>query len=40
LDNDGGNDLDDKDFDEKNNPVGNNDPRNLDVDGDGIGCEG
>ncbi len=39
FDNDG-NDLDCKDFDEKNIPVGNNDPHNLDADGDGIGCEG
>ena len=27
------------DFDERNIPVGNNDPNKLDVDGDGIGCE-
>ncbi len=33
-------DLDCKDFDEKNIPVGNDDPHNLDADGDGIGCEG
>ena len=39
LDNDG-KDLDCKDFDEKNIPVGGNDPNNLDADGDGIGCEG
>ena len=36
----GGDDLDCKDFDEKNIPVENNDPHNLDADGDGIGCEG
>jgi micrococcal nuclease len=39
LDNDG-KDLDCKDFDEKNIPVGDNDPNDLDADGDGIGCEG
>ena len=39
LDNDG-KDLDCKDFNEKNIPVGGNDPNNLDADGDGIGCEG
>ena len=39
LDNDG-KDLDCKDFDEKNIPVGGNDPNKLDADGDGIGCEG
>ncbi|VFJ13477.1 thermonuclease family protein [Candidatus Nitrosocosmicus franklandus] len=33
-------DLDCKDFDEKNIPVGDDDPHNLDADGDGIGCEG
>ncbi len=33
-------DLDCKDFDEKNIPVGSNDPHNLDADSDGIGCEG
>ena len=33
-------DLDCKDFDEKNIPVGAGDPHNLDADGDGIGCEG
>ena len=33
-------DLDCKDFDEKNIPVGDDDPHNLDGDGDGIGCEG
>jgi micrococcal nuclease len=33
-------DLDCKDFDEKNIPVGEDDPHNLDGDGDGIGCEG
>lgn len=33
-------DLDCKDFDEKNISVGNDDPHNLDADGDGIGCEG
>jgi micrococcal nuclease len=33
-------DLDCKDFEEKNIPVGNDDPHNLDADGDGIGCEG
>lgn len=33
-------DLDCKDFDEKNIPVGSDDPHNLDADGDGIGCEG
>lgn len=33
-------DLDCKDFDEKNIPVGEDDPHNLDADGDGIGCEG
>jgi micrococcal nuclease len=38
-DNDG-KDLDCKDFDEKNIPVGSKDPNNLDADGDGIGCEG
>ena len=38
-DNDG-TDLDCKDFDEKNIPVGSKDPNNLDADGDGIGCEG
>ena len=27
------------DVDERNIPVGNNDPNKLDVDGDGIGCE-
>lgn len=36
----GDDDLDCKDFDEKNIPVENNDPHNLDADGDGIGCEG
>ena len=35
-----GKDLDCKDFDEKNIPVGSKDPNNLDADGDGIGCEG
>jgi micrococcal nuclease len=39
LDNDG-KDLDCKDFDEKNIPVGDNDPNDVDADGDGIGCEG
>jgi micrococcal nuclease len=33
-------DLDCKDFDEKNIPVGSDDPHNLDADSDGIGCEG
>ena len=33
-------DLDCKDFEEKNIPVGDDDPHNLDADGDGIGCEG
>lgn len=33
-------DLDCKDFDEKNIPVEDGDPHNLDADGDGIGCEG
>jgi micrococcal nuclease len=33
-------DLDCKDFDKKNIPVGSEDPYNLDSDGDGIGCEG
>ena len=37
---DTGEDLDCKDFDEKNIPVGSDDPHNLDSDGDGIGCEG
>ncbi len=32
-------DLDCKDFEEKNIPVGSDDPHNLDADGDGIGCE-
>jgi micrococcal nuclease len=32
-------DLDCKDFEEKNIPVGSYDPHNLDADGDGIGCE-
>lgn len=32
-------DLDCNDFDEKNIPVGSDDPHNLDADGDGIGCE-
>jgi micrococcal nuclease len=32
-------DLDCKDFEEKNIPVGSDDPYNLDADGDGIGCE-
>ncbi len=32
-------DLDCKDFEEKNIPVGSDDPHNLDSDGDGIGCE-
>ena len=36
----GGNDLDCRDFDEKNIPVGSDDPHNLDADGDGLGCEG
>ncbi len=35
-----GSDLDCKDFNKKNIPVENNDPHNLDADGDGIGCEG
>ena len=33
-------DLDCKDSEEKNIPVGSDDPHNLDADGDGIGCEG
>ena len=37
---DSSNDLDCKDFDEKNIPVGTDDPHNLDADGDGLGCEG
>ncbi len=37
---DSSNDLDCKDFDEKNIPVGSDDPHNLDADGDGLGCEG
>ena len=32
-------DLDCGDINEKNIPIGNNDPNNLDADGDGIGCE-
>ena len=36
----GGDDLDCKDFNEKNIPVESNDLHNLDADGDGIGCEG
>ena len=36
---DSSNDLDCKDFDEKNIPVGSDDPHNLDADGDGLGCE-
>jgi micrococcal nuclease len=32
-------DLDCKDFEEKNIPLGSDDPHNLDADGDGIGCE-
>jgi len=40
LDIEGSNkDLDCKDFEEKNIPVGSDDPHNLDADGDGIGCE-
>ena len=39
MNNDGKN-LNCEDFDEKNIPVGSNDPNNLDADGDGIGCEG
>jgi len=38
--NQGGRDLDCKDFNKKNIPVESNDPNNLDADGDGIGCEG
>ena len=38
--NDSSKDLDCKDFDEKNTPVEDDDPHNLDADGDGIGCEG
>ncbi|MEJ7642942.1 MAG: thermonuclease family protein [Candidatus Nitrosocosmicus sp.] len=37
---DSSNDLDCEDFDEKNIPVGSDDPNNLDADGDGLGCEG
>ena len=40
LDIEGSNkDLDCKDFEEKNIPVGSDDPHNLDADDDGIGCE-
>ena len=40
FDNEGsGNDLDCKDFEEKNIPIGSDDPHNLDGDGDGLGCE-
>ncbi|WP_172602126.1 hypothetical protein [Candidatus Nitrosocosmicus franklandus] len=34
-----GDDLDCEDIDERNFPVGDNDPNNFDADGDGIGCE-
>jgi hypothetical protein len=34
-----GNDLNCEDIDDRNFPVGDNDPNNLDADGDGIGCE-
>jgi hypothetical protein len=34
-----GNDLNYEDIDDRNFPVGGNDPDNLDADGDGIGCE-
>jgi len=33
-------DLNCKDFNKKNIPIENDDPHNLDTDGDGIGCKG